>query len=390
MTFNLFIIKLFNLLRYLVYLILDFIVSLNKQKIKLNTLLLIKLDSIGDYLLFRNFLEYIKRSEKFKNYKITLLGNIIWKELAETFDAETIDNFLWLERKKFNNNILYKYHLLNSIYKYGFETVINCSYSREILFGDSIVKTSRAINRIGSIGSPDSHVKWKRNLLTDRAYTKLIPSSNQIMFEFDRNKEYFSNILNVNLDMIKPFLNTDKFDSFDLNKEYVVVFPGANHSKRKWDKEKYSIVIAHLLKNYELDIVLAGSISDYIIADDIFNKLKSERVKNFAGKTNLPQLAKLISDSKLLISNETSAIHFAAVVNTPFICISNGNHFGRFHPYPKEMGLKAIFIYPKEIMDYISDYDYLKSKYGFGSELNINCINESEVVAAAEKFLTKE
>jgi ADP-heptose:LPS heptosyltransferase len=294
-----------------------------------------------------------------------------------------------MERQKFNNNILYKFQLLNSVYEHGFETVIDCSYSREILFGDSIVKTSRAINRIGSIGSPDGYVKWKRNLLTDKFYTKLIPSSNQIIFEFDRNKEYFSKILNVNLDIIKTSLNTDKLDRFDFEKEYIVVFPGANHSKRRWDAEKYSRVIAHLLKRFNFDIVLAGSISDYNIADEIFSKLKSDRVINFAGKTNLPQLAKLISDSKFLISNETSAIHFAASVNKPFVCISNGNHFGRFHPYPKEMGVEAIFIYPKEIMDYISDYNYLKSKYGFGSEIDINCISEKEVISAAEEFLKK-
>lgn len=390
MNLNLIIIKFFNLIRYFIYLILDFIISFNKQKVKPNTLLLIKLDSIGDYLLFRNFIDHIKKSEKFKNYKITLLGNIIWKELSETFDGHTIDNFIWLERQKFNRKILYKFQILKLIYNHGFETVIECSYSREILFGDSIVKTSRAANRIGSTGSQDGYAKWKRNLLSDKFYTELIPSSNQINFEFYRNKDYFSKILNVNLDIIKPVLNTDKIGKYDFKKEYIVVFPGANHSKRRWNAEKYSRVIAHLLKHYEFDMVLAGSMSDYNIADEIFNKLKSERVINFAGKTTLPQLAKLISDSKLLISNETSAIHFAASLSKPFVCISNGNHFGRFHPYPKEMGIKEIFIYPDEIMKKISDGEYLKAKYGFGSELDINSIHENLVISAVEEFLTKE
>jgi ADP-heptose:LPS heptosyltransferase len=390
MSFDLIIKKFYNLIRYSIYLILDFIISFNKQTIKPNTLLLIKLDSIGDYLLFRNYLEYIKKSEKFKDYKITLLGNIIWKELAETFDVKIIDNFIWLERQKFNNNIFYKFKLLNSIYNYGFETVIECSYSREILFGDSIVKTSRAMNRIGSIGSPDGYVKWKRNLLTDKFYTKLIPSSNQIMFEFERNKEYFSKILNVDFDMIKPVMNTDMLDRFDFEKEYIVVFPGANHPKRIWSAEKFAKVIDHLSEKYNYEFVIAGSEADSGIAEEILRKVKSEKIENLTGKTTLPQLAKLISDSTLLISNETSAIHFAAAVNTPFVCISNGNHFGRFHPYPKEMGIKAIFIYPREIMDYISNQDYLKSVYGFGSELDINSINENEVISEAEKLLTKE
>ena len=34
------------------------------------TLLLLRLDSIGDYVLFRNFMSEIKRSDKYRDYKI--------------------------------------------------------------------------------------------------------------------------------------------------------------------------------------------------------------------------------------------------------------------------------------------------------------------------------
>ena len=44
----------------------------------------------------------------------------------------------------------------------------------------------------------------------------------------------------------------------------------------------------------------------------------------------------MVSDAKFLIGNETSAIHIAAAVRTPSVCILGGGHFGRFIPYKLE------------------------------------------------------
>ncbi|MDW8465862.1 MAG: hypothetical protein RML35_06685 [Chloroherpetonaceae bacterium] len=62
------------------------------------TLLILRLDEIGDYVLFRNFLKEIRESERFKDYKITLCGNAAWKDLAEAFDKESVDEFIWISK----------------------------------------------------------------------------------------------------------------------------------------------------------------------------------------------------------------------------------------------------------------------------------------------------
>ena len=59
-------------------------------------LLIIRLDDVGDYLLFRNSLSLYKQSTKWKGYKIHLLGNIAWKGLFETHDAGTVDKVNWI------------------------------------------------------------------------------------------------------------------------------------------------------------------------------------------------------------------------------------------------------------------------------------------------------
>ena len=64
-----------NILKLITYYIIDIFVQPSKI-IKPKSLLLIRLDAIGDYILFRNFIEELKKDEKYKHYSITLLGNI--------------------------------------------------------------------------------------------------------------------------------------------------------------------------------------------------------------------------------------------------------------------------------------------------------------------------
>jgi ADP-heptose:LPS heptosyltransferase len=56
-------------------------------------------------------------------------------------------------------------------------------------------------------------------------------------------------------------------------------------------------------------------------------------VLNLAGKTTLIDLAELIRAAKLLIGNESGAVHLAAAVGTPSVSIVGGGHYGRFIPY---------------------------------------------------------
>lgn len=328
----------------------NFIIKLKKHEIKRRTLLLIRLDAIGDYILFRNFLETIRFSNKYKDYTITLCGNIIWRELSENLDSKFIDEFIWIDRKKFASNILYKYQALKNIYNHGFETVIESTYTREILFGDSIIKITNAKERIGSSGSPEPHTKWKRILLSDGYYTKLIPVIDENLFEFEINKEYFKNILEKEPDVRSPFIITSNLPNLEnINNKYIVIFPGVSKQSRRWASDKFKEISEFIITNYQFDIILSGSKQENYLFEKVVITAFRERFVNYFGCT-LTELAKLISDAKLLISNDTSAVHFAAAVDTPFICIANGFYYGRFNPYPKHIFDKAHYIFPKDFL----------------------------------------
>ncbi|MGE5409836.1 MAG: glycosyltransferase family 9 protein [Clostridiales bacterium] len=391
---NLFVKKLNNLINYIETFVIEKIIISQQNVTVPNTLLIIKVDAIGDYVLFRNFLQAVKESKTFLNYKITLCGNIAWKELAESLDGKFVDKFVWLDRGHFYNSLTYRFRFLKRIYQAGYETATYPTYSREILYGDTIIKASQSKKRIGSIGSMERHAKWKRSLFTNSVYTKKIKTSRENIFEFYRNKEFFEELLGEKVKVSKPFIDTtgillpEEISGKLAKDRFIVLVPGAGISYRRWSTDNFVKTANFILDNYEYNIVISGSEEEWAIANEIMDKLHSIRVFNLAGCLKLSQLARLLSEAALLISNETSAVHFAAAVDTPVICISNGSFKGRFHPYPDEVFSEAYYVYPPQIESALGSGD-TEEKYRYISDIDVNSIKPARVIEKIREILKK-
>jgi ADP-heptose:LPS heptosyltransferase len=367
-----------NVFNFLIFLFLDFFIGLKKQNVNPGSLLFLRFDSIGDYLLFRNFLAIIREEEKYKNCKITLCGNIIWKELAETLDSDVIDEFIWMDRKKFLKSISYKFSFLKKIHSKGFETVINSTYTRELLFGDQIVKASRAIDKIGNSGSPDKKNRVK--IFSNGFYTKLIPSAGENIFEFYRNKEFFENLLARELEIENSGIDPAKLKTYDgLPEKYCVIFPGANDPKRRWNTGNFAEICEYLIKGYNLSVVIPLSASEKHIVDEISGIVKNDRVIDLSGEATLSELAQIIAGCEIVISNDTAAVHFAAAVKKKFLCITSGLYYGRFLPYPESIFSDGEYIFPQEIAKNLKNKKLLVDNYRFSSDLDINSISAKQV-----------
>ena len=145
----------------------------------------------------------LKKSRKYKGYKITLLGNNSWKDLSEELDIEYVDEFIWLDRNKYNKDFFYRYKKLKEVVSKGYEVVLSPMYSREFFVGDTIVNLVHADKKIGSSGDISNIRIWQKKI-SDKYYSNLISAKTGTMFEFNRNKEFFENLLNVKLDIVKP------------------------------------------------------------------------------------------------------------------------------------------------------------------------------------------
>jgi ADP-heptose:LPS heptosyltransferase len=352
----------------------------NKPRSSKN-ILLVRLDAIGDYILFRNFIEILKKEPKYSEYKITLIGNIMWKELAETLDKEYISEFIWVDTKKFRRNIIYRYRILRKVYSTYYDIVIHPTYSRTY-DADNIVKMSNASEKIGSIGDLSNISRWQKRI-TDKYYTKLIPAQRNIMFEFYRNKEFFENLLDKKLDITKPYIKLPANYTFNLElpqSNYAVLFIGASANFRKWNIENFGEVAKWIKRNLGYEIVLCG-VKEDVESTKLFERVYNDTYFNLVGKTSLIDLLFVIKNSKMIILNETFFPHMAVALNAKNIfVIYNGNHFGRFIPYPREITESYFPVYHPEIEKDLISYEKLSNMYGYGSQLNINEITPQQVI----------
>ncbi|MDD2487243.1 MAG: glycosyltransferase family 9 protein [Candidatus Gracilibacteria bacterium] len=374
-------------------LVMDFTVFFFVKSVKINEnkLLLIRTDAIGDYIIFRNFIEKLKKSERYNNHEITLCGNIRWKDLAEKLDKNYISNFIWVDKTKFLTDLKYRYQILRKIKLNGYSDCIHPIYSREFLYGDIMVKFSNSTNRIGNYGDLSNQTRLQK-FISDFYYTKLIDNKKVVIHEFERNKEFFEKLLNENINIKKPeivlseYNNADFFEKLNEYGNFIVIFPGAEANFRRWNEKNYAAISSYINNKFGFKIIIAGGPGDKKIAENIIRMAGNSNIIDLTGATNLYELCILLSKSKLLISNDTSAFHIGVAVNTKTICISNGNHFGRFPTYPENIDNIKV-IYPPKIMDNFNEKNLLIEKYGNGSDLNINLININNVISIIDNFL---
>ena len=353
--------------------------------------LVIRLDAIGDYVLFRNFLADIKASDKYKHKKITLVGNIAWREIAEFFDSDVVDDFIWIDRTRFVRNIRYRFNKLSEIRSCCPSTVIQPTYSREFFLGDSVVNICSAREKIGSVGDCSNIKSWQKKI-SDRYYTKLIPASESVLFEFDRNKEFFSHLLGSTVVSEKPSMSNPKgidLSRFNLPNSYAVFFIGASASFRKWSVYNYSLVAEYIYSKYSFPIVLCGGPGDVDDAEKFLRGIGCP-VVDLVGKTSLVELVSVLSKSEFVISNETSTPHFAVALGVKNIfVISNGNHVVRFSPYPDYISKDYHVAYHPDIL---SNHEYYFAGEGAATEsvLNINDISSQAVIDLIDSKISIE
>ena len=363
-----------------VYFIIDSIItilSITHSKNVRKSIIIIRNDAIGDYLLFRDFLKILR--EQFCNYHITLLGNIIYKDIALCLDSEYIDEFIWINNKKFRKNIFYSISFLRDLKKKKFEILINPIQSRDI----NNVILSNAIKAHKKFASQGDNININPKIKNknDRIYTKLFKSNNDVIFEFYRNNEFINHLLNKTIN-IKPHINGKLFNYKPNISNYSVLFIGASVDYRKWGIGNFAIIGKYLIKKYNQNIILCGGKEDIENSKILESKINvKNKVINMVGKTSLTTLGGIVYNGNLLISNETSCAHLGALLDkTIIIVVSNGNHLGRFIPYPKSISDKYYPVFHPFIENNLQNYKQLSNQYKYKSDLDINEINVKNVI----------
>jgi len=308
-------------------------------------IVLIRLDAIGDFVIWSHAAAEYR--QHYKNEKITLIANLIWSDLATQLPYW--DEVWPIDSERFNKKILYRWSIIRKVSKAGFRIAIQPTYSRIMLKGDSIIRATCAEQRIGSVGDLSNITKLRKHI-ADGWYTKLVPSSLSLT-ELERNSDFSNHLFGISVSsQLRTFPRfTIQYEVWQekIQKQYVILFPGASKPIRQWPVRRFSEIANELYLNYGFQSIVCGAANEEELCQKVCGEIKAGAI-NLAGKTSLPAFAELVRNARLLIGNETSAIHIAAAVNTPSVCITGGGHYGRFVPYPSNIiGIgPSVVVYP--------------------------------------------
>ncbi len=303
-------------------------------------ILIIKTDAIGDFILFRNFIEITKKSEIFKDHRIDLLGNKLWQDIAIQYDSKFIGDFFFVNPDELYEAPLTTFKLGWRLFKNNYETVLQPTFARTFI-NDGLAGLTAAKQIIGFEGDTE-RINIKYKIKTDRFYTKKLQLPVSINFEFERSRFFFENVLKEPVTINGPSIPVDYS-----RRNGIIIFPGTGVFKRNWEAEKFNSLIKLILQHTSHPVYLAGGQAELQIGEYLAKNLPPNSVDNLTCKTSLPQLVQLIGNAALIIGSETAAIHIAAATQTKAICILGGGHFDRFAPYPDHVLNKPLCIYEK-------------------------------------------
>ena len=308
-------------------------------------ILVVRLDAIGDWILFRNVLRFIRCSAVYRDAHFTLLSNPAWRGLAEAIDADLADEWLWVERR-------------GDLFRKSIENLVpHFVWRRRVARSQSAFKTPLVDSRFDEVlslqpirdplldslvaGLAPSVIGLRGPGGDDSAYTRLLdPGSNP--FVFLRNRSAATDLTGepcdvpLKLDVPHPAMRSRR----------LMLFPGASHWTKRWPLSRFDEVGRRFLEGGEDTVCVAGGPADATriraLADRIGNP---ERVAMWNVRRPLADLAAEMACCTAAVTNDTMALHLAAAVGTPAVGIVNGiSGKGGFWPYPEKLDKRVAIV----------------------------------------------
>lgn len=310
-----------------------------------NTIVLLRTDNIGDFLLWTDSAKEFRK--RFKDKKIVLICNTSTCTIAKMLPYW--DEIIGVREQKMLFNPIYRLRLFISLSRRKFQTIYNCVYSHNYFVMDTIVNSLKANEKIGYDGDYTNiknilkgfrfsankmeRIKEKLSQKTKTYYTQMVKGKEEILMELSRNADFIRGTIDKDFLSSLPRIEikTTGKDFGLKENEYMVLFIGSSSLHRAWNREKYALLIDSVKEK----VVICGGRSDERVLSEILPLVHRE-VVDLVGKTSMMDLFSVIKNAKYIVTNDTSAGHIAPIVRTKSVVLLPGNYPGRFHPYKVE------------------------------------------------------
>jgi len=298
-------------------------------------LLVVRMDGIGDMVLFRRTLEDYERVFNVKKTDITVLGCKSWGAIGsiifEGYGLRIIDEHAFARR------VFYRFWVGLIARQIAPEITICDSYLRRAMMADSLVWMVNAPRSISSIPFINESTRAEYTYYLSQV-DQLVDTGPYPTHEIIRHYQFLSEILGETIQPKLPKINwrdQPLQTVYDIQKSpYAVLNPGSNEYGRRWPFKNY-LKIADYLRNEGLRVVIVGGKNEKVF--DSHNDFNKDDIFDLSGKTELSQLLDIIKHATCVISNDTGPAHLSIALGTPTVVVVGGGHFGSFVPYPEEV-----------------------------------------------------
>jgi ADP-heptose:LPS heptosyltransferase len=297
-------------------------------------ILIINLTRMGDLLQTTPLMSGLKK--KYPESNITLLINTAFAGICNRIPF--IDKLIVFDIKDYRGQLLEGQHtlienyrlleeLLNEVNRKEYDLLLNVTHSGISAIMTSLI-TAREVRgfTIDAEGHRVIKHPWMRyffNVIPNRRYNPfhLVDMYLKIgEVEPDGNGLYFT-LTSEDDDHAQHYLRKEGIQGDAL---LVGMNLGASKGDKMWPVKSYADLAGMITEIYGAKIILFGTESERELAEEFSNCSKADFL-NLVGRTSIEELAALLKQCSLFISNDTGPLHVATSVGTKVIDISTAN-----------------------------------------------------------------
>ena len=100
----------------------------------------------------------------------------------------------------------------------------------------------------------------------------------------------------------------------------IAMCPGAEYGPAKrWPAQNFAAVAKYFIETRHARVILLGAPGDALVADEIASQVPE--VENLAGKTSLDEFMAALVSARLVICNDSGAMHVASALGVPTLAV---------------------------------------------------------------------
>ena len=295
--------------------------------------LMIRMDGIGDMVLFQGAFRHYTEALGVPRSEITVLGGRSWASLAETVYQGC--RFRAIDERAYERRPFYRFRISLWVRRKGFAVAICDSYWRKAMVADSLVYASAAPRRIVAkpLTSPKTQALFDWHLA--RVH-QAIDTGPYPTHETVRHFRFVSAVAGREFPAATPSLPWRRAPR-PLTARYAVLNLGSNEPGRRWPLAAFLEIAEHLAQR-GLTIVFHGGPREAGFRAPVAAAARqSPHGNSFVDRIatlDLGELMDLAQHAELVISGDTGPAHLAIGLGAPTIVVVGGGQFTSFVPYP--------------------------------------------------------